>query len=163
LAAVTMSAARGGITTKNCLVWDKGDSGLGSSYGMAHEFVGFFSKLPPPAAMKGNQIRGQRTVLSPNVLRGHNRVRGVERNHNASKPVAMLEGFLKNSSDDGDVVIDFFGGGGSTLIAAEKTGRVAVMIDIDPRRCDSMVERWQKFTGKKARRIGKPKTRRRAS
>ena len=68
--------------------------------------------------------------------------------HTTPKPVALIERALQNSSKGGDVISDFFGGSGSTLIAAEKNGRVARIIKLDPKYCDVIVKRWQDFTGK---------------
>jgi DNA modification methylase len=54
-------------------------------------------------------------------------------------------------------VLDLFGGSGSTLIAAEQTGHIAFLMEIDPPYCDVIVERWEKFTGRKAQRVGMEK------
>ncbi len=70
--------------------------------------------------------------------------------HTTPKPVALIERALANSSKSGDVVADLFGGSGSTLIAAEKNGRVSRLMELDPKYCDVIVKRWQQFTGKKA-------------
>ena len=67
--------------------------------------------------------------------------------HPTMKPVALIEYPITNSSRGGDVVLDLFGGGGSTLIACEKTGRHARLMELDPRYCDVIVRRWQDFTG----------------
>lgn len=50
----------------------------------------------------------------------------------------------------GDVVLDSFGGSGTTLIAAQKHGRIARIMELDPKYCDVIVKRWQNFTGQKA-------------
>ncbi|HSG62111.1 MAG TPA: DNA methyltransferase, partial [Pseudomonadales bacterium] len=50
----------------------------------------------------------------------------------------------------GDIVLDSFGGSGTTLIAAEKNGRIARLMELDPKYCDVIVKRWEEFTGKKA-------------
>jgi DNA modification methylase len=55
-----------------------------------------------------------------------------------------------NSSKGGDLVIDLFGGSGSTMIAAEKIGRCANIMELDPKYCDVIVKRWEEFTGKTA-------------
>ena len=70
--------------------------------------------------------------------------------HTTPKPVALIERALANSSKSGDIVVDFFGGSGSTIIAAEKNGRVSRLMELDPKYCDVIVKRWQQFTGKKA-------------
>lgn len=70
--------------------------------------------------------------------------------HTTPKPVALIERALDNSSKGGDVVADLFGGSGSTLIACEKTGRHARLMELDPKYCDVIVKRWQDFTGKEA-------------
>jgi hypothetical protein len=66
------------------------------------------------------------------------------------KPVALVERAIRNSSKTRDIVLDPFGGSGSTLIACEKAGRQARMIELDPRYVDTIVERWQRFTGERA-------------
>jgi DNA modification methylase len=70
--------------------------------------------------------------------------------HTTPKPVALVEKAINNSSKGGDLVIDLFGGSGSTLIAAEKIGRCANLMELDPKYCDVIVQRWEEFTGKKA-------------
>ena len=70
--------------------------------------------------------------------------------HTTPKPVELVAKALTNSSKGGDVVLDLFGGSGSTLIACEKTGRVARVMELDPRYVDVIVKRWEQFTGKKA-------------
>ena len=72
--------------------------------------------------------------------------------HPTMKPVELVERALRNSSQAGDVVMDPFGGSGTTLIAAEKTGRVARLIELDPKYVDVIVRRWQDWTGKQAMR-----------
>lgn len=60
---------------------------------------------------------------------------------------------MQYSSRTGDNLLDLFGGSGSTLMAAEQAGRHAFLMELDPPYCDVIVERWQKFTGRKAERI----------
>ena len=66
------------------------------------------------------------------------------------KPVALFEYQMLNNTKGGDLVLDSFGGSGTTLIAAEKNGRTALLMELDPRYCDVIVKRWQDFTGKQA-------------
>jgi DNA modification methylase len=74
----------------------------------------------------------------------------ANRLHPTMKPVELLERAIANSSKSGDLVLDLFGGSGSTLIACEKTGRNARLMELDPTYCDVIVRRWQEFTGKQA-------------
>ena len=66
------------------------------------------------------------------------------------KPVELVERAINNSSCAGDIVLDGFGGSGSTLIAAEKTGRKARLVELDPKFCDVIVKRWEEYTGRQA-------------
>jgi DNA modification methylase len=70
--------------------------------------------------------------------------------HPTMKPVALVERAIRNSSKSRDIVLDPFGGSGSTLIACEKAGRQARLVELDPRYCDVMVQRWQDWAGASA-------------
>lgn len=70
--------------------------------------------------------------------------------HPTMKPVELVERAIRNSSRPGNVVLDPFGGSGTTLIAAEKSGRVARLIELDPKYVDVIVRRWEDFTGQTA-------------
>jgi DNA modification methylase len=70
--------------------------------------------------------------------------------HPTQKPIELPERAIKNSSKSSDLVLDLFGGSGSTLIACEKIGRLARVMELDPKYCDVIVKRWEDFTGKKA-------------
>jgi DNA modification methylase len=74
----------------------------------------------------------------------------ANRLHPTMKPVELIERALLNSSKAGDLVIDFFGGSGSTLIACERRGRAARLMELDVRYADCIVQRYQDYTGKKA-------------
>ena len=66
------------------------------------------------------------------------------------KPVALFEYQMLNNTKGGDIVLDSFGGSGTTMIAAEKNGRVGYLMEFDPKYCDVIVKRWENFTGKTA-------------
>ena len=70
--------------------------------------------------------------------------------HPTMKPVELVERAIRNSSRPGNVVLDPFSGSGTTLIAAEKSGRIARLIELDPKYVDVIVRRWEDFTGKQA-------------
>ncbi|TCS71998.1 DNA modification methylase [Sulfuritortus calidifontis] len=72
--------------------------------------------------------------------------------HPTMKPVELVERAIRNSSRPGNVVLDPFGGSGTTLIAAEKSGRQARLIELDPKYADVIVRRWQDWTGRQATR-----------
>ena len=62
----------------------------------------------------------------------------------------LVERALLNSSKAGDIVVDLFGGSGSTLIGCERRGRMARLMEIDPRYSDCIIRRWQEYTNKQA-------------
>ncbi len=70
--------------------------------------------------------------------------------HPTMKPVELIEYQLLNNTKGQDIVLDLFGGSGSTMIAAEKNGRTARLMELDPKYCDVIVKRWEDFTGQKA-------------
>ena len=70
--------------------------------------------------------------------------------HPTTKPIALLEIAINNSSKPANIVLDLFGGSGSTMIACEKIGRSARLMELDPKYCDVIVQRWEDFTGEKA-------------
>jgi DNA modification methylase len=70
--------------------------------------------------------------------------------HSTVKPLSLVADAIRDCSKRGGLILDPFGGSGTTLIAAEKTGRRARLIEIDPIYCDVIVRRWQAETGKQA-------------
>lgn len=70
--------------------------------------------------------------------------------HPTMKPIKLMARLIRNSSRPGDLVLDTFGGSGSTLIACEQLKRSCCMMELDPRYCDVIVDRWESFTGEKA-------------
>lgn len=73
--------------------------------------------------------------------------------HPTMKPVALVGRLMANSSRRGELVADLFGGSGTTLMAAEQLGRVAYLMELNPKYCDVIVSRWEEYTGKKAVRV----------
>ena len=72
--------------------------------------------------------------------------------HPTMKPVALFEYLMRNSSRKGQLVLDPFAGSGTTIIAAERLGRRARCLELDPIYCDVIVQRWEEFTGGSATR-----------
>jgi DNA modification methylase len=78
--------------------------------------------------------------------------------HPTMKPVELVERAITNSSKSRDIVLDLFGGSGTTLIAAERTGRSARLMELDPKYVDVIVQRWKDYTGNKAVLDGEDRT-----
>lgn len=69
------------------------------------------------------------------------------------KPIPLFSYLMKNSSKQGDVVLDLFAGSGTTLICAEQMGRKCYTMELDPHYCDVVIARWEKLTGREAVKI----------
>jgi DNA modification methylase len=140
---------------KNICVWRKANAGMGSLYRSQHEFV-FVFKNGTAAHVNninlGAHGRNRSNVWDYAGINGFGRHRDeLLAMHPTVKPVAMLADIIKDASHRGDVVLDAFGGSGSTLLAAERTGRRAAIIEIDPLYVDGTIRRWQALTGGIAR------------
>lgn len=75
------------------------------------------------------------------------RAMGRNKDHATAKPVELCEKPIKHASKADDIVMDLFLGSGSTLIAAEKTGRICYGMELDPKYVDVIVTRWCEYTG----------------
>lgn len=73
--------------------------------------------------------------------------------HPTMKPINLMAKLIRNSSEKSEIVLDLFGGSGSTLIACEQLNRKCYMMEYDPRYADVIIDRWENFTGKKAKKI----------
>lgn len=136
------AARDAGWSVRQCLIWKKSSLVLGrQDYQWQHEPCLYGWK--DGAGHLWASDRKQTTILE---------FEKPSRNgeHPTMKPVALFEYQLLNNTKGGDLVLDSFGGSGTTLIAAEKNGRVARLMELDPKYCDVIVKRWQDFTGKKA-------------
>ena len=130
---------RCGLTPDNCIVWDKRAIGLGASkYRPQHEMILFCDR----GGWVGDRAQSDVWTL-PRELVG-NYV------HPTQKPVALVERAIRNSTRREGIVLDLFGGSGTTLIAAERLGRAARLVELDPRFVDVIVRRWQNLSGRAA-------------
>lgn len=134
------------LAPKNLLVWDKG-CGLGSMYANHHELIGFLVNDPEQKNMWNGKEGGTRTVMSPNVIRLSN-VPSGQREHNAEKPVELVEHLIGKATDEGALVLDLFAGSGTTLVACEARGRTCYTMELDEANADVAVARWARTTGK---------------
>ena len=131
-----------GWQVRQCLIWAKSSLVMGrQDYHWKHEPCLYGWK--DGAGHLWASDRKQTTVLE---------FERPSRNgeHPTMKPVALFEYQMLNNTKGGDIVLDSFGGSGTTLIAAEKNGRVARLMELDPKYVDVIVRRWQQFTGKRA-------------
>ncbi|MCK1737065.1 ParB N-terminal domain-containing protein [Bradyrhizobium sp. 138] len=139
---------------KNLCVWNKTNAGMGSFYRSKHELV--FVWKNGSAAHTNTFELGQHGRYRTNVwdYDGATSMRAGRMEelklHPTVKPVAMVADAIKDCSKRGQIVLDPFCGSGTILIAAEKIGRCARAIELDPTYVDVAVRRWEQFTGRKA-------------
>lgn len=146
---------------KNLCVWVKDNAGMGSLYRSQHELIFVFKNGRGPHQ---NHVQlGQFGRYRSNVWRyaGVNSFgRATEEGnllalHPTVKPTALVADALKDTSSRGDIVLDAFLGSGTTLMAAERTGRVCHGLEIDPLYVDTLIRRWQAFSGQQAVHLGR--------
>lgn len=131
-----------GWQVRQCLIWQKNSMVMGrQDYHWQHEPCLYGWK--DGAGHLWASDRKQTTLLK------FDRPSRSE-DHPTMKPVALFEYQLLNNTKGGDIVLDSFGGSGTTLIAAEKNGRIARVMELDPKYVDVIVKRWEDFTGQKA-------------
>jgi DNA modification methylase len=142
---------------KNLIVWVKDNGGMGTFYRSRHELIFVFKKGVAPH-LNSFEL-GQHGRYRTNVwnYRGVNTMRQGRMDelmlHPTVKPVQMIADAIRDVSERGDIVLDAFGGSGSTLIAAEKTGRRARLVELDPIYCDRILARWEAHARDEAERL----------
>jgi hypothetical protein len=137
---------------KNLCVWNKTNGGMGSFYRSKHELVFVFKVGKAPHTNSfglGDSGRYRTNVWDypgVNTLRaGRSEDLAM---HPTVKPAALVADAIRDCSRRGETVLDPFGGSGTTLIAAERTGRQARLIEFDPAYCDVILRRFELITGK---------------
>ena len=139
---------------KNVICWNKQTAGLGAFYRNQYEFV--FVMKNGTDKHRNNFKLGQNGRFRTNVwdypgLSGFTKDRAEQlQMHPTVQPVAMIVDALKDCSCKGDIVLDCFGGSGTTMIAAERIGRKARLMELDPLYVDVAIRRWEAETGEKA-------------
>ena len=131
---------RTGLKCRSLIIWDKGNHTLSNSdYMSMYEpmFYGWVNNHKFYGGKNGMDIW---------------RIKRTPKNdlHPTMKPVELVEKAILDGSQVNGIVLDLFGGSGSTMIAAEKQGRCARLMELDPKYCDVIVKRWEDFTGQKA-------------
>jgi len=139
---------------KNLCVWNKQTGGMGSLYRSQHELVFVFKNGTAPHV--NNVQLGRFGRYRTNVWDypglssfGRNRQEDLA-SHPTVKPVSLVADALRDCSKRGALVLDPFAGSGTTIMAAERTGRRAAAMEIDPLYVDTAVRRWQLLTGQEA-------------
>ena len=139
----------------NLCVWVKSNGGMGSLYRSQHELV-FIVKHGKASHINNVQL-GKFRRYRTNVWRyagvntfGRDRMAQLEA-HPTPKPIPMVADAIRDVSNRGQIVLDSFMGSGTTLLAAERTARIAYGMDIDPGYIDVCIARWEKMTGREAR------------
>jgi len=139
---------------KNLCVWNKTNGGMGSLYRSQHELIGVFKNGTAPHINNVQLGRHGRNRTNVWTYAGVNTFReGRDEElamHPTVKPVEMVADALLDCSERGGIVLDCFGGSGTTLIAAEKTGRNARLIELDPAYVDVTLRRYEALTGEEA-------------
>lgn len=131
-----------GWKVRQCLIWNKNSMVMGrQDYQWKHEPCLYGWKAN--AAHTWASDRRQTTVIDFNKP-------SRSTLHPTMKPIGLFAYQIKNNTNQGDIVLDLFGGSGTTVMACEQMNRKCYTAELDPRYCDVIVERWEKFTGRKA-------------
>jgi DNA modification methylase len=143
-----------GLSLINLAVWAKSNGGMGALYRSQHELVLIGKKGSAPHI--NNVELGKHGRYRTNIWRyagvnsfGAKRMEQLEV-HPTVKPIPLVADAIRDVSNRGNIILDSFMGSGTTLLAAERTGRVAYGMDLDPLYVDVAIRRWQKMTKLKA-------------
>ena len=139
---------------KNLCVWSKRNAGMGTFYRSRHELVFVWKSGTAPHINTFELGQYGRSRSNVWEYAGVNSLKPGRLEelamHPTVKPVALVADAIKDCSRRNDLVLDPFAGSGTVLIAAERTGRRAAALEIDPHYVDIAVKRWQEYTGKAA-------------
>jgi DNA modification methylase len=152
-----LAAAQGAsLHLLNLCVWAKTNGGMGTLYRSRHELIFVFKNGQAPHlnnVQLGRFGRNRSNVWNYPGANSFQRKKGSPRLdlHPTAKPVALVADAILDCTQRSDIVLDAFVGSGTTILAAERTGRRCYGIELDARYVDTAIQRWQKFTGRKAR------------
>ncbi len=137
---------------KNVVVWVKTNAGQGSFYRSQHELICVFKNGDGPHQNHVELGRNGRNRSNVWTYPGGNTFRAGRLDdlsaHPTVKPVALVADAMRDCSRRGDIILDPFMGSGTTIMAAERVGRRAYGLELDPIYADTAVRRWQAYTGK---------------
>lgn len=140
---IDQEAKAAGMVPKNCIIWHKGDGGLGAFHQNTHEFV-WFGVREERKRIKANATGHRLIHGQPNLWRYNPPTYGKESWHTANKPVDMIQRMIENSTDPGDLVAEPFSGGGTTFVAAHRSGRVCYGLELEPKYVAVALERLER-------------------
>ena len=126
----------------NMIIWDKGGGGIGD---LKHTFLTDYEVIL--CANNGEEIREKRIGSVWSIGKDN----ANEYAHPTQKPVELSANAIRHTTNKEQIVLDCFGGSGSTLIACEQLGRKCYMCELDPKYVDVIIQRWENFTGQKAK------------
>lgn len=140
-----VACKKAGFQVRQCLIWNKNAMVMGrQDYQWKHEPCLYGWK--DGASHLGASDRKQTTVLDFEKPQKNNL-------HPTMKPIKLFDYQIKNNTKGDDIVLDLFGGSGTTIMAAEQNGRRGFVMEYDPKFVDVIVDRWEQFTGMKAKKI----------
>lgn len=140
-----VACKKAGFQVRQCLIWNKNALVIGrQDYQWKHEPCLYGWK--DGASHLWASDRKQSTVLEFEKPQKNNL-------HPTMKPIKLFDYQIKNNTKGDDIVLDLFGGSGTTIMAAEQNGRRGFVMEYDPKFVDVIVDRWEQFTGMKAKRI----------
>ena len=144
------------------IIWVKNTLGMGmNDYRHKHEMIIKVKKEKEPKRKKAQPIlygwNGGRHFFTDTHEEADvwtiSKVASNGMLHPTQKPIALINRAIKNSSRRGETILDLFGGSGATLVAAEKTGRKAYLMELDPKYCDVIIKRWEALSGERAEKV----------
>lgn len=140
-----VACKKAGFQVRQCLIWNKNAMVIGrQDYQWKHEPCLYGWK--DGASHLWASDRKQTTVLEFEKPQKNNL-------HPTMKPIKLFDYQIKNNTKGDDIVLDLFGGSGTTIMAAEQNGRRGFVMEYDPKFVDVIVDRWEQFTGMKAKKI----------
>jgi len=146
---------------KNLCVWNKDNGGMGSLYRSKHELVFVFKKGKESHINNvelGSHGRYRTNVWDYPGVNSFGRDKNNLKFHPTVKPVEMVKDAILDVTNRGDIVLDAFLGSGTTLIAAEKCGRICYGIELEPLYIDTTIRRWESLTNSVAINLSSGKT-----
>jgi DNA modification methylase len=161
-AVVALALETAGFDLRAQIVWVKQHFALGrGDYHYQHEPCWYAVRKGATSHWQGDRTQSTVwTVPNLNAMGGTRSADNAPTGHATQKPVALFEIPIRNHTTAGEGVYDPFAGSGTAIIAAERTGRVAYAMDVDPRYVQVAVSRWEQCTGRRASRVSRRSRRR---